>query len=81
MNEHKKVTNINWINEGKYLYEIWLNFSKWFLFFFTFTICTICQYFHLCSADDQRNQPEIEANQFAVDMEADKIGTCTKVKN
>lgn len=38
-------------------------------------------YFHLCSADDQRNQPEIEANQFAVDMEADKIGTCTKVKN
>lgn len=73
------------------MYEIWLNFSKWFLFFFTFTTCTICQYFHLCSADDQRNQPEIEANQFAVDMEAignatyiwqtDKIGTCTKVKN
>lgn len=37
----------------------------------------MCQYFHLCSADDQRNQPEIEANQFAVDMEA--IGNATYI--
>lgn len=40
-----------------------------------FSPCTICQYFHLCSADDQRNQPEIEANQLAVDMEANGNAT------
>lgn len=46
-----------------------------------FSPCIICQYFHLCSADDQRNQPEIEANQLAVDMEANGNATYIHMTN
>lgn len=52
------------------MYEIFQND-----FFIPLLLVYVCHNFHLCSADNQRNQPDTEANQLAVDMEANGNAT------